>query len=118
MARPTKSEPDRREVRLNLRLTFAERAEIERDAGAVGLSPTEFTRRRSLGLRLPPRSEDQQAQSLMAAALIGLGNNLNQLVHRAHVGREAPPDVLLALLGRINAALDGIYDHGADGRRA
>jgi hypothetical protein len=53
MARPRKAPEEKRDDQLNPRLTTAERAEIERNAAALGIAPTEFMRRRTLGYRLP-----------------------------------------------------------------
>ena len=44
MARPRKEKDSVREVRLNLRLTLDERAELEAKASAALLSPSEFAR--------------------------------------------------------------------------
>jgi hypothetical protein len=53
MARPKKAPEEKREDRLNPRLTTAERAEIEQHAAILGVSPSEFVRSRSLSYRLP-----------------------------------------------------------------
>lgn len=116
MARPRKAAVNRRDDQLKLRLTTAERAQIEHAARALGLDASDFTRRRALGYRLPqPRPETQAMQSL-AAALIPLGNNLNQLARAANAGRLLPHSVE-ELAIRITALLDGFYGSGADSRR-
>jgi Bacterial mobilisation protein (MobC) len=56
-------------------------------------------------------------QRHVAAALLRLGVNLNQIARHMNAGRGAPPD-LSALIARINALLDGIYGPGDNGGRA
>jgi hypothetical protein len=110
MARPRKAPEEKREDRLNPRLTTAERAEIEQHAAILGVSPSEFVRSRSLGYRLPASLAVQRhvaALAALAVALLRLGVNLNQIARHMNAGRGAPPD-LSALIVRIDALLDDI----------
>lgn len=116
MARPKKAPAELRDDQLKLRLTAAEHAAISRTAGAMGLTAAEFVRRRALGYRLPPISAEQQAMASLAAALIPIGNNLNQLTRAANAGRLLPHSVQ-ELTDRITAMLDGFYGPGADEER-
>lgn len=116
MARPKKAPAELRDDQLKLRLTAAEHAQIETTARALGLTAAEFTRRRALGYRLPPTQPEQQAIASLAAALIPIGNNLNQLTRAANAGRLLPHSVQ-ELADRITSMLDGLYDPGADDRR-
>jgi hypothetical protein len=119
MARPKKAPEERREAQLGVRLTTAERVELDQHAAALGISPAEFARRRSLGYRLPAASvAEQRRVARLAVALLRIGVNLNQLTHRANAGREPPPDYLRTLADRINDLLDGIYGPGDSGGRA
>ncbi|MHB0721667.1 plasmid mobilization protein [Roseomonas mucosa] len=118
MARPKKAPEERRDDRLNPRLTAAERAEIERAAAVFGITPSEFMRRRALGYRMPPSLAAQRQTATLATALLRIGVNLNQLTHRANAGREPPPDYLRDLATRIAALLDGLYGPGNHGGRA
>jgi hypothetical protein len=118
MARPKKAPEERRDDQLGLRLTTAERVEIEQHAAALGISPAEFARRRSLGYRLPAASvAEQRHTARLAVALLRIGVNLNQIAHHMNAGRGAPPD-LSALIARIEAILDDIYGPGDNGGRA
>ena len=117
MARPKKDPAERRDELLPVRLTAGERAELERTAGAHGLTVAEFMRRRSLGYRLPPLDAEYQAMASLAAALMPLGVNLNQLARAANAGRLLPYSVE-ELAGRITELLDRFYGSGADGGRA
>jgi hypothetical protein len=118
MARPKKAPEDRRDEALNPRLTMGERAEIERNAAALGLSPSEFMRRRALGYRLPGNVAAQQATASLGAAFNRLGVNLNQIARQLNVGRS-PSEVeanLVLLIDRINAEMDRMYGPGGNGR--
>jgi hypothetical protein len=117
MARPKKAPEEKREDRLNPRLTTAERAEIEQSAAILGISPSEFVRRRSLGYRLPAVLAVQRQAAAQAVALLRIGVNLNQIARHMNAGREAPPD-LSALIARVDGLLDQIYGPGDNGGRA
>ncbi|WP_267426729.1 hypothetical protein [Methylobacterium sp. GC_Met_2] len=114
MARPRKATEERRDQLLHVRLTTAERAELDRTAHALGLTTAEFLRRRSLGYRLPPAHGEQQATAALATALLRIGVNLNQHTHHVNAGRAPHAAKLADLINRINAMLDGIYDPGTD----
>jgi hypothetical protein len=117
MARPRKAPEEKREDRLNPRLTTAERAEIEQHAAILGISPSDFVRRRSLSYRLPAALAVQRHVAALAVALLRIGVNLNQIAYRMNKGRGAPPE-LAALIARIDAILDDIYGPGDNGGRA
>lgn len=108
MARPSKHPAERRDDLLGVRLTATERATLERTAAALGLTVAEFMRRRALGYRLPPIADDQAAMQSLAAALIPIGNNLNQLTRAANAGRLLPNGIE-EVTGRIAELLDGFY---------
>jgi len=112
MARPKKTPDELRTEMLGVRVTMAERVEIERNARHLGVSPAEFMRRRTLGHRLPVTMIEQRQEAVQATALLRIGVNLNQWTHHMNAGRIPPFDLLRTLLARINALLDKIY--GAD----
>ena len=116
MARPKKAPEERRDDQLNVRLTAAEHAELARRAAALGLTVAEFTRRRALGYRMPPTAAEHQATANLAAALMPIGVNLNQLTRAANAGRLLPHSVA-ELTGRIMTLLDGFYGPGTDRKR-
>jgi hypothetical protein len=118
MARPTKAPEERRVNGPNPRFTLAEMVEIEDNAARLGVSLSDFIRRRTLGYRLPATLAVQRHQAAQAVALLRIGVNLNQLTHRANAGREPQPDYLRALADRINDLLDDIYGPGDNGGRA
>lgn len=116
MARPKKAPTERRGDLLALRLTAEERASLEHSAGALGLTVAEFMRRRALGYRLPPLDAQARAMASLAAALMPMGVNLNQLARMANAGRYLPHSVE-DLAARITTLLDGFYGPSTDDRR-
>ena len=117
MARPRLADGEKRDDMLGVRLTPAERAEIELHAGRFGISPAEFVRRRSLGYRLPATAVAQQARASLGSAFNRLAVNMNQIARRLHSGAD-PSEVeaeLQELIDRINAELDKVYGPGGDG---
>ena len=118
MARPKKAPEERRDDQLNPRLTTAERAEIERNAAAFGIAPTEFMRRRTLGYRRPADLAAQQATASLGAAFNRLGVNLNQIARHLNAGGDRSAALernLQALVERINAEMDKLYGPGSNG---
>lgn len=104
MGRPKLSPEERRDCQTTVLYTIQERAELERRADAVGLSLSEFIRRRTLGVPLPPQSADRQTRDKLATSLLRIGVNLNQITKHINAGRHAPPE-LPALVATINTHL-------------
>lgn len=113
MARPKKADEERRGGQLNLRVSASEQAELERFAAHYGLTVAEYTRRRALGHRLPPDVGGRRQTAAVATALMRIGVNVNQIAHRLNAGGRAPA-YLEALIARIDAELDRLYDRGSD----
>jgi Bacterial mobilisation protein (MobC) len=116
MGRPRKAPEERRENGPNPRFTTAEKVEIAQHADLLGVSPSDFIRRRTLGYRLPVALALQRHVAAVAVALLRIGVNLNQIARHMNAGRGAPPE-LLALIDRINALLDQIYGPCDNGMR-
>ena len=116
MGRPRKAPEERRGNGHNPRFTTAEKMEIADHAATLGVSPSDFIRRRTLGYRLPVALALQRHVAAAAVALLRIGVNLNQIAYRMNKGGGAPPE-LLALIARIDAILDGIYGPGDNGMR-
>jgi hypothetical protein len=53
-----------------------------------GLDLSEFIRRRTLGVPLPPHVAEQRTRATLATALLRLGVNLNQITRHMNAGRE------------------------------
>lgn len=114
MARPRTTPDDRREERLNLRLTLAERLRIEANAAFFNLTPSEYVRRTALARRMPASRLDQKATAQLATSFLRIGNNLNQLTHHANAGDGVLLNEILVTLARINGELDRLYDPPPD----
>ena len=117
MGRPRKAPEERRGNGPNPHFTTAEKVEIADHAATLGVSPSDFIRRRTLGYRLPVTLALQRHVAACAVALLRIGVLLNQIAYRMNKGGEAPPE-LLALIARIDAILDDIYGPGDNGGRA
>ena len=113
MGRPKLSPQDKRDCRVTTVFTMQERAELEARAAAVGLTLSEFIRRRTLGVPLPPQSADRQTRDKLATSLLRIGVNLNQITKHMNAGRHAPPE-LPAVVAAINTHLKMLTD---DSRR-
>lgn len=104
MGRPKLSPEERRDCQTTVLYTMRERAELETRAAAVGLNLSEFIRRRTLGVPLPPQSADRATRDKLATSLLRIGVNLNQITKHMNAGRHAPPD-LPAIVATINTHL-------------
>lgn len=78
--------------RPNPRFTTAEKVEIAQHAAILGVSPSDFIRRRSLSYRLPVALAVQRHVAACAVALLRLGVNLNQIARRMNAGRARRPN--------------------------
>jgi hypothetical protein len=119
MARPRKSPEERRDDRIYPRFTTAERVQIELNASALGISPAEFTRRRTLGYRLPEAAAVEQARASLGAGFNRVAVNLNQTVRKLNSLNTGPVPSALeneaqALIDRINAEMDKLYGPGGN----
>jgi len=97
MGRPKLSPEERRDCQTTVLYTIQERAELERRAHALGLSLSEYVRRRTLGVPLPPQSADRETRDKLATSLLRIGVNLNQITKHMNAGRHAPPELRAVL---------------------
>lgn len=87
--RPRLAPGERMTDGLRVRMTAAERASVEARAAQAGLSPSEFARRAISGAKIETPANDRAAIPPMLITELGrIGNNLNQIAHAAHLGRE------------------------------
>lgn len=93
MGRPKLSPEQRRDVQTTVLYTMVERAELERRAATVGLTLSEYIRRRTLGIPLPPQSADRETRDKLATSLLRIGVNLNQIAKHMNSGLPAPPEL-------------------------
>ncbi len=104
MPRPSLPPDQQRDAPLHVRLTLIEKVRLEERARLVGLSISEFVRRRALSVPLPPQSADRQTRDKLATSLLRIGVNLNQIAKHMNAGGHAPPE-LFTLIETINAHL-------------
>ena len=111
MARPRLPDADRRDDRLpNLRVTAAERVQVEERAAAAGLPLVEFCRRAIFRKRVVPPMPKADAATL--AELNRIGVNLNQIARHANRGEKLPPE-LSGTLASLRNVIERIASDGS-----
>ena len=114
MARPRKRDAaERRTAFFGFQVTPAERAEIDRRAALSGLHGSEWGRRMLLtDARAPaPAPRDPAAIRALRAAIIHIGNNLNQMTHHTNRTGDVPSRNALKEIGdAIIAALKKVRE--------
>jgi len=95
MARPRKVAAEQKSEQVSVRLTAAERALLEEQAHANGVTVGQLIRRRALKLPVVPATVRGSDKSRVDASLITelnrIGNNINQLAHDANRGLTERP---------------------------
>ena len=110
MARPRLPDAERRDDRLpNLRVTAAERADVEARAVSAGLSLVEFCRRAIFRQKI--RAAIPQTDAAALHELNRVGVNLNQLARAMNAGRELPAS-LEATMQEVRAAVEQVARRG------
>ncbi len=104
MGRPTKKAGERRTERIAIRLTPAERLQIETASRQAEMQPSEYVRLQALKGRVVM----QNTQSLDHATfdqLRRIGVNLNQIAKITNINKQTPPNLTetLSALERIIA---------------
>ena len=113
MARPSLPAHERRDDLLpNVRVTVAERTEVERRAEAAGLPLSEFCRRAIFGQRVRPAMPAADAAAL--AELNRVGVNLNQIAHAMNAGRDLPASLEMAI-AEVRQAVAKVADETGKG---
>jgi|TARA_R110000744_G_scaffold241092_1_gene358433 hypothetical protein len=107
MARPRKQEHEKRSARLGpFDVTEAERAHVEAQAAAAGVTLTEYGRQRILSGRvtLPPSPTDAS----LLTELNRVGVNLNQIARALNRGRDEDPHHLGHVLHQLHTVLEKV----------
>lgn len=111
--RPKAAPEARRGAALGVRLTDAERAEVEARAASAGVTPAQWLRIAGLSRRAPP-SPVPAVNRDAYAELARLAANLNQLTRLANEGRVIAPGDLLdqvaAEVAQLRLALLGVTE--------
>ena len=104
MPRPAKSGESRRDFRLNLRLTAAEREQVERAATSAGIGVSVYAREQVLRGRVvtsPSRSLSPRS----FVQIVRIGTNINQIARHLNSGGKDIPPELESLCARIESIL-------------
>lgn len=88
MARPKKHDLEKRDQRLNLRLTLAEVEHLRDQAEAAGLPLSEYARRRVVGHVVVPAP--QRVDAALVSEINRVGVNVNQLARAIHIDPVKP----------------------------
>lgn len=102
MGRPTKPDDEKRTERLaGLRVTTAERHDIERRAASAGLDVSDFMRQAVFAQQITPRRPAGDGHLLFELNRVGV--NLNQIARAVNRGRPVGDDArhVLALLYQV-----------------
>ncbi len=94
-----KPDHTRRDERAQVSLTAAELDHIDQAADRAGLTRSAYMRSCALGKT--PRAKPSRANSGLVRALNAIGNNLNQLAHKANAGEFPVEDDIRHVLARI-----------------
>lgn len=86
MARPKKTDAEKRDQVVNTRFTLAEHEHLRAQAEAAGLSVSEYLRRRAIGYTVPPAPARSYSDPALISELNRIGVNVNQLARASHRG--------------------------------
>jgi len=112
MARPRKSESDKRDERCEQRYTLAEIELVRQQAARAGLNSSEFIRRRALSQPVRAASNGNASPALISE-LNRIGVNVNQLA-RAHHRGSAFTDQWEQIGEQLSALLSDVAaEHGS-----
>ena len=106
MARPKADPTDRRDMRVNLRVSPVEFAAIQEKAEATGQPLAAFARAAVLSRKLPAAAHGPAVDFETKQELRRIGVNLNQIAKALNARREAVPHSL----DRVCKELEGILD--------
>ena len=107
MARPRKHPHEARTERCaHIRLTMAERHDMESKAAALGVSVANYARSRLCGYRLPTRRDVELGS--VAVSLNRIGVNLNQIARAANSGQGLPGD-FAAVMAELREVMANIF---------
>lgn len=106
MARPRKSDSERRTAQLNLHLTTDEEKKILTLAAASGMFPPDWVRQKIFTGRFPPVRQSP-IETAVYQELRKIGVNLNQGTHKLNAGEF--PRNYLSLQMELLSMLDKLY---------
>ena len=104
MARPKKKIQDLKAIRVNVRMTVSEYLTVSENAETLGITIPDFIRLKTTG-RVLPRKRISPEDRKLFIEMGRIGNNINQLTKKAHLGMDNPPQ-LISLLLELQSTLD------------
>ena len=104
MARPKKKIQDLKAIRINVRMTVSEYLTVSENADTLGITIPDFIRMKTTGRVLPKKRISPEYRKLFIE-LGRIGNNINQLTKKVHLGMNNPT-VLDEQLFELRRTLD------------
>jgi hypothetical protein len=104
MARPKKKIQDLKAIRVNVRMTVSEYLTVSENAETLGIAIPDFIRLKTTG-RVLPRKRISTDNRKLFIEMCRIGNNINQLTKKVHVGMNNPQQ-LSSLLSELQRTLD------------
>lgn len=106
--RPKKQEHELRNARLPaVRLTTAERVDLELKAARAGVDLSEWVRQQLTAAPIK-RMTPARADASLISELSRIGNNLNQVARSLNRGRDADPHHIDHIMGQLHSTLEGL----------
>lgn len=106
MSRPKKRIQDLKAIRINVRMTVSEYLTVSENAEILGITIPDFIRMKTTG-RVLPRKRILPEDRKLFIELSRIGNNINQLTKKVHLGMNNPPS-LIVLLSELKSTLDAL----------
>lgn len=106
MARPKKNIQDLKAIRLNVRMTVKEYLIVAENAETLGITIPDFIRMKTTD-RVLPRKRIRPDNRKLFIALGRIGNNVNQLTKKVHLGMRNAP-LLIEKLSEMKDTLDAL----------
>lgn len=98
-----------RSKKISIRLSEKEYAHLKEQAGLVGLKIEPFLRNLIMGVKMKPRPQEEWAELIRQMSAVG--NNINQIAHRANIHGLTDQQTLLAVkksLDKLWQKMDGL----------
>lgn len=106
MARPKKNLESLRAMQINIRYSVNEYLVVSDNANCLGISIADYVRRRTTGAVLPRRKVLPEDRRLFVE-LSRVGNNINQLTKKIHMGNHYPKQLQNELI-ELKKLMEGI----------
>ena len=106
MARPKKDIQDLKVIRVNVRMTISDYLTATENADTLGITLPDFIRMKTRGKTLPRKRISPEYRTLFIE-LGRIGNNLNQLTKKVHLGMRNAP-LLIEKWSEVKDTLDAL----------